>query len=125
MRERPDGQGVVEALRAHALESWVPIVTDPRRARFTALVSDTPALREYSERMWMRHADTLSTVIAEELDREPDDSACAALARFVLEIPALTTGRHDPRATVETVFDLLLHGWRSQAGPRPPQADGR
>lgn len=48
VRERPDGQGVVEALRAHALESWVPIVTDPRRARFTALVSDTPALREYS-----------------------------------------------------------------------------
>ncbi|MEU8732525.1 helix-turn-helix domain-containing protein [Streptomyces tendae] len=120
VRERPEGLGVVEALRAHALESWVPIATDPRRADFTALVGDTPALREYSERMWMRHAGTLSAVIAAELGREADDPGCAALARFVLEIPALTTGRQDPRATVETAFDLLLHGWRAQAGP----ADG-
>ncbi|MFE1202327.1 TetR/AcrR family transcriptional regulator [Streptomyces sp. NPDC058762] len=112
VRERPEGQGVVEALRAHALKTWVPIVTDPRRESFTSLVNGTPALREYAERMWMRHADALGTVIAEELGREPDDPACAALARFALEVPALTAGRHDPRATVETVFDLLLHGWR-------------
>ncbi|CAM5278987.1 hypothetical protein STENM223S_11390 [Streptomyces tendae] len=33
VRERPEGQGVVEALRTHALESWLPIMTDPRRER--------------------------------------------------------------------------------------------
>ncbi|WP_328660975.1 TetR/AcrR family transcriptional regulator [Streptomyces sp. NBC_00334] len=124
VRERPEGLGVVEALRAHALESWVPIATDPRRERFTALVNDTPALREYGERMWMRHAGTLSAVVAAELGREPDDPACAALARFALEVPALTTGRHDPRATVETVFDLLLDGWRAQEGASDTAADG-
>lgn len=116
VRERPAGQDVVEALRAHALTSWVSINSDPRLERFTALVDGTPALREYAERMWMRHAGTLSTVIAEELGREADDLACSALARFVLEIPALTKGRHDPRATVETVFDLLVHGWQAQNG---------
>ncbi|MFJ8748964.1 TetR/AcrR family transcriptional regulator [Streptomyces sp. NPDC102441] len=117
VRERPAGQGVVEALRAHALTSWVSIKSDPRLDRFTALVDGTPALSEYAERMWMRHAGTLSTVIAEELGREVDDLACSALARFALEIPTLAKGRHDPRATVETVFDLLVHGWQSQIEP--------
>lgn len=116
VRDRPAGQDVVEALRAHALESWVAVSSDPRHERFTALVERTPALREYAERMWMRHAGTLGAVIAGELGREPDDIACSALARFVLEIPALTTGRHDARTTVETVFDLLVHGWRSRYG---------
>uniref|UniRef100_A0AAU1M3M1 TetR/AcrR family transcriptional regulator n=1 Tax=Streptomyces sp. NBC_00148 TaxID=2903626 RepID=A0AAU1M3M1_9ACTN len=117
VRDRPEGLGVVEALRAHALASWVPLAADPRRDKFTALVDGTPALREYGERMWMRHAGALSSAIAEELGRDEDDLACAALARFVLEVPALATGRHDPRATVETVFDLLINGWRSQLGP--------
>lgn len=113
VRERPAGQDVIEALRAHALTSWGRIASDPRRERFTALVQQTPALREYWERMWMRHAGALGAVIAEELGREADDLACSALARFVLEIPALATSRHDPRAAVETVFDLLTHGWQS------------
>ncbi|MFJ2292635.1 TetR/AcrR family transcriptional regulator [Streptomyces sp. NPDC087894] len=117
VRDRPEGLGVVEALRAHALASWVLLAADPRRDRFTALVNGTPALREYGERMWMRHAGALSSAIAEELGRDEDDLVCAALARFVLEVPALATGRHDPRATVETVFDLLINGWRSQLGP--------
>ncbi|MEU7899944.1 TetR/AcrR family transcriptional regulator [Nonomuraea sp. NPDC049152] len=118
VRERPSGQGVVEALRAHALKSWVSIASDPRLHRFTALVDQTPALSKHAERMWMRHAATLGTVIAEELGRETDDLACSALARFVLQIPTLAKGRHDPRAAVETVFDLLIHGWQSQHDSR-------
>ncbi|MFJ9411504.1 TetR/AcrR family transcriptional regulator [Streptomyces sp. NPDC101393] len=114
IRERPTGQSVVEALRARALNSWVPIASDPRMSQFTALVDRTPALREYAERMWRRHAGALGAVIAEELGREKDDLACSALARFVLELPTLAKGREDPRAAVETVFDLLIHGWRAQ-----------
>ncbi|WP_328315792.1 TetR/AcrR family transcriptional regulator [Streptomyces sp. NBC_00388] len=114
VRERPKGQGVIEALRAHALSSWATLASDPRLERFSELVDRTPALREYAERMWTRHAGTLAAVIAEDLGREADDLACAALARFVLELPALVRGRHDPRAAVETVFDLLVDGWRAQ-----------
>ncbi|MEU6415026.1 TetR/AcrR family transcriptional regulator [Microbispora sp. NPDC046933] len=114
VRERPEGQSVVEALRVHALKAWVSITSDPRLHQHNALVDQTPALREYAERMWMRHAGALGAVIAEELGRERDDLACSALARFVLEIPILANGRHDPRAVVETVFDLLIHGWGSQ-----------
>ncbi|MGW0940641.1 TetR/AcrR family transcriptional regulator, partial [Streptomyces sp. NPDC002666] len=55
--------------------------------------------------------------IAAVLGREADDLACSALARFVLEVPALAATRHDPLASVETVFDLLIHGWQaSQLG---------
>lgn len=123
VRERPAGQDVVEALRAHALRSWGRLAADPRRDPFTALVNGTPALREYAERMWMRHAGALGAAIAEELGRDADDVACAALARFVLEVPALATARPDPRAAVETVFDLLIHGWPSSRPVR--EAHGR
>ncbi|MFJ6436201.1 TetR/AcrR family transcriptional regulator [Streptomyces sp. NPDC091416] len=126
VRERPEGQGVVEALRAHALRSWVQLESDPRRERFAALVQETPALREYWERMWMRHAGALGAAIAAELGREPDDLACSALARFVLEVPALATTRSDPLASVETVFDLLIHGWQaSQLGSADTATDQR
>jgi len=114
VRERPKGQSVVEALRTHALQSWVLIASDPRLHQLTALVDRTPALREYAERMWMRHASALSATIAEGLGREADDLACSALARFVLEVPTLAKGRTDQRMAVETVFDLLIHGWQSQ-----------
>ncbi|TXS44227.1 TetR/AcrR family transcriptional regulator [Streptomyces sp. OR43] len=126
VRDRPEGQGVVEALRAHALTSWVRLESDPRRERFAALVQQTPALREYWERMWMRHAGALSAAIAAELGREADDLACSALARFVLEVPALAAARPDPLASVETVFDLLIHGWQaSQLGSGQPATDAR
>lgn len=126
VRDRPAGQDVVEALRAHALRSWVRVASDPRRDRFTALVDGTPALREYWERMWMRHAGALGAAIAAELGREADDLACSALARFVLEVPALAMAGHDPRACVDTVFDLLTHGWQSsQPGSGDTAAERR
>ncbi|MFD7429356.1 TetR/AcrR family transcriptional regulator [Streptomyces sp. NPDC059818] len=126
VRDRPAGQDVVEALRAHALRSWVRVASDPRRDRFTALVDGTPALREYGERMWMRHAGALGAAVAAELGREADDLACSALARFVLEVPALAMAGHDPRASVDTVFDLLTHGWKSsQSGSGDTAAEPR
>ncbi|MFI9597441.1 TetR/AcrR family transcriptional regulator [Nonomuraea sp. NPDC052265] len=112
VRGRPEGQSVVEALRAHVLASWPPVAGHPLRAEFTALVESTPALLEYYERMWTRHAAALGAAVAEDAGVDPDDVACHALARFVLETPALTRGRKDLRGAVEQVFDLLAHGWR-------------
>ncbi|WP_433237174.1 TetR/AcrR family transcriptional regulator [Streptosporangium sp. CA-135522] len=112
VRQRPAGQGVVDALREHVLTSWLPVATHPRLAEFTDLVDSTPALQEYAERMWTRHAAALSAAIADDAGVSHDNIACHALARFVLEIPALTRGRQDPRTAVEEVFGLLAHGWR-------------
>jgi AcrR family transcriptional regulator len=111
VRDRPAGVGILDALRQHVLAAWLPMAAHPQRAAFDALVESTPALRAYGERMWTRHTDTLSAAIAAAAGAPADDLSCVALARFVLDIPALTRGREDRRAAVETIFDLLARGW--------------
>jgi AcrR family transcriptional regulator len=112
VRQRPAGQSIPEALRRHVLDTWLPIEAHPQLAEFTRLVDSTPELRAYAERMWTRYTDTLAAAIADELGVDRDHVACKTLARYVLEIPALARGRRDHRAAVETIFDILTHGWR-------------
>lgn len=76
-------------------------------------MEQTPALREYSERLWIRDARALGVAIAEELGREADDLASSIVARFILEIPSLARGAPDSQPVVEAVFDLLINGWQS------------
>jgi AcrR family transcriptional regulator len=112
VRDRTAGQSIPDALRQHVLASYLPVAAHPQRAGFTRLVQTTPALRGYAERMWTRHTGSLAAVIADETGVARDDLACVALARFVLEIPALARGRGDPREAVETVFGILSRGWQ-------------
>ncbi|MGW1989205.1 TetR/AcrR family transcriptional regulator [Embleya sp. NPDC001921] len=112
VRERAVGRSIVDALRQHFLDTWLPLAADPRLAEFTGLVDSTPVLRAYGERMWTRHTDALGAAIADEIGVDHDDVACVALARFVLEIPALTRGRQDRRAAVGAIFDILTRGWQ-------------
>jgi AcrR family transcriptional regulator len=111
VRERSSGQSILDALRQHVLDTWPSIEAHPQAAEFTHLVNSTPVLRAYAERMWTRYTDSLSAAIADEVGVDHDDLACVALARFVLDIPALAHGRQDRRAAVEAVFDILTHGW--------------
>ncbi len=113
VRDRPPGESVVEALRRYVLAAWLPIAEHPQRAEFVALVDSTPALRAHYERMWTRHTATLGAAIAAEFDIPADDLACVTLARFVLDIPALTSTRPDRRAAVETIFEILAKGWKN------------
>ncbi|GHE10293.1 TetR/AcrR family transcriptional regulator [Streptomyces alanosinicus] len=118
VRERPSGQSILDALRLHILDTWPSIEEHPQAAEFTHLVDSTPVLRAYAERMWTRYTDSLSAAIADEVGVDHDDLACVALARFVLDIPALARGRQDRRAAVEAIFDILTHGWEPP-GKRP------
>ncbi|GAA4615941.1 TetR/AcrR family transcriptional regulator [Saccharopolyspora hordei] len=111
VRQRPAGQSIPEALRRHVLDAWLPFVEHPQQAEFTELVHSTPALRAYADQMWTRHTDSLSAAIAAECGVAHDDLACVALARFALQVPTLAHGQRDRRAAVETLFDLLVHGW--------------
>ncbi|MGA5300672.1 TetR/AcrR family transcriptional regulator [Nucisporomicrobium flavum] len=112
VRERPAGRSVPDALRHHFIDHYLPIAAHPQAEQFTRLIDTTPELRAYADRMWTRHTDSLSAAIAAELGAAPDDLGCTALARFVLDIPALTRGRPDLRAAVDAMFDMLIHGWR-------------
>ncbi len=120
VRQRAADQSILDALRQHVLDSWLPIAEHPRVAEFTKLVDSTPALRAYAERMWTRHTDSLSAAIADELGVDHDDLACVTLARFVLEIPALARGRQDRRAAVDAIFDILTQGWQPPTKPSAP-----
>ncbi|WP_219518497.1 TetR/AcrR family transcriptional regulator [Nonomuraea ceibae] len=113
--QRAPGQSVLDALRRHFLDTWIRIETHPQRAEFAHLVESTPELRAYAERMWTRHTEALAAAVADAFGAGHDDLACAALARYVLDIPALVRGRHDLQVAVETIFDLLAHGWRPPA----------
>jgi AcrR family transcriptional regulator len=114
VRQRAEGESVLDGLRRHVLDTWLPLAAHPQRDGFADLVESTPALRAYAERMWTRHADALSAAIADEIGAERDDLACVALARFVLEIPSLAHDRKDRRAAVESIFDLLAGGWAAE-----------
>ncbi|MBB4683422.1 TetR/AcrR family transcriptional regulator [Amycolatopsis jiangsuensis] len=113
VRERPAGQSIPDALHRHVLAAWPSVADHPRLAEFTALIDSTPVLRAYADRMWTRHTEALAAAIAGEIEAARDDPACLALARFVLEIPAVLRGRADRTAALDAIFGLLAHGWDS------------
>ncbi|MEU7576621.1 helix-turn-helix domain-containing protein [Streptomyces sp. NPDC041068] len=114
VRERPEGQSVPAALCEHALRHRMAAADgDPRFTAFFDLVNNTPALRDYVQGMWLRHASALAQVIAEERGLPADDPACAALAHFALEAPRAAGGHDDPRRALTRAFELLEKGWDS------------
>ncbi|RAG84032.1 TetR/AcrR family transcriptional regulator [Streptacidiphilus pinicola] len=113
VRERPEGQSIPAALREHALRHRVAAADgDAEFAAFSQLVESTPALRDYAQRMWLRHETALAHAIAEDSGLAPGDPTCAALAHFALEAPRVTGGGN-PRHSVTRAFDLLEKGWEA------------
>ncbi|MEV5897756.1 TetR/AcrR family transcriptional regulator [Nonomuraea fuscirosea] len=112
VRERPSGQSVLEALR-RCLAGSGPFAGDlpPGQRRKRDLIVSTPALREYSRKLWIAGAAALAETIAAESGRDPSDMTVRALARYVLEIPELAGAEPDPLAAMNAVFDLLESGW--------------
>lgn len=117
--ERPAGKSLMAALREFMLGRG-PFLVDPSPEirRRTELIMNTPALGEYSRRLWIRCELPLAAVIAAELGRPPEDPAVRALARYVLEIPQFAGGESDPRAALEAIFALLEHGVRGLGSGR-------
>lgn len=135
VRERAPGVSVPQALREHLLSAVGPHPhtlaaapdtliphppgeqpTGPQLAEFSRMVEETPALREYAHRMWMRHETALARTIAEETGAPEDDAACAALARFALNAPLLARRHPDPHRAADEIFALLERGWSGPSG---------
>lgn len=111
VRERPAGQSVMSALRQF-MSGRGPFVDkpSPEFRDLTELILKTPALREYSRKLWIRCEAPLAGVIADEVGREPGDPTVRAVARYVLEIPEFVGTDPDPQTSLNAVFDLLEHG---------------
>jgi AcrR family transcriptional regulator len=111
VRERPPGRSIPDALREH-LVAGVRHAQDARIDEFVRLIESTPALREYSKRMWLRHETAVARAIAAEIGAPADDIASAALARFALSARDLIARAEDPPQAAEKIFALLEHGWQ-------------
>ncbi|MGW0199275.1 TetR/AcrR family transcriptional regulator [Nonomuraea sp. NPDC003201] len=112
VRDRPAGQSVLEALR-RCLAGRGPFTDDlpPELRAKRDLIVSTPALREYSRKLWIAGEGPLAEAIAAESGREPSDMTVRALARYVLEIPELAGVEADPLTAMNAIFDLLEAGW--------------
>ena len=84
---------------------------------FIRFLNETPALRDYAARMWLRHEDALADVIAAELGLTDPTDEIRVYARFVLQVQLLVTESDDQLATLEAGFRVLEGGWgRVEAG---------
>jgi AcrR family transcriptional regulator len=111
IHDRTEGTSVMAALREF-MSGRGPFVTDPTpefRAR-TELIMGTPALRDYSRKLWIRCEAPLAQAIAAEIGRASGDTTARAAARYVLEIPQFVGDEPDPLAALNAVFDLLETG---------------
>lgn len=120
--DRPPGQTIPQALRAYFTGFATSAHTrDPRFADLQRLIQQTPALREYSRAMDLRHEHALAQTLAEQTGRPRDDLRCAAYAHFTLETLAFADSHPDPIAAIDQAFTLLEHGWNTTTGqPAPP-----
>ncbi|MBT2231256.1 TetR/AcrR family transcriptional regulator [Nonomuraea sp. NEAU-A123] len=112
VRDRPPGQSVLDALR-RCMAARGPFADDlpPELRRKRDLIVNTPALREYSRKLWIASEGALAEAIAAESGRDPSDMTVRALARYVLEIPELAGAEPDSLAALNAIFDLLVSGW--------------
>ncbi|WP_328609330.1 TetR/AcrR family transcriptional regulator [Amycolatopsis sp. NBC_00345] len=111
VRDRAPGRPLLPALREHIRHRATTVAAYPHTAAFTRMIEDTPALRDYARRMWLRHETALAQAIADEAGASADDIGCAALARFALEAVSLAHQHPDPPQAVDTIFALLERGW--------------
>ncbi|MFC9850493.1 TetR/AcrR family transcriptional regulator [Streptomyces prasinus] len=77
------------------------------------MVDASPALRAHEESMMLRHAESLATAIAADLDPPRTATACRTLARFVVDAYALARDADDPQATVDEVFRMIEAAWEA------------
>jgi AcrR family transcriptional regulator len=125
VRERPANQSVMAALREF-ISGRGPFVADPTAQfrRHTELIMNTPALRDYSRKLWIRCEEPLAAAIATEIGLPPDDLTARAVARYVLEIPQFVGDAADPLDALNAVFDLLEYGMTEAPSLRRRSAPG-
>lgn len=78
---------------------------------FLTFLNETPALRDYAAKMWLRHEDALAAAIADELGLDEPTSEVRVYSRFVLQMQLLVNESDDQLGILEAGFALLESGW--------------
>ncbi|MCT9819578.1 TetR/AcrR family transcriptional regulator [Microbacterium sp. W1N] len=79
--------------------------------RFMRFLNETPALRDYGAKMWLRHEVALAAAIADELGLDEPTHEVRAYARFVLQMQLLVSESEEPMAVLDAGFAVLERGW--------------
>ena len=78
---------------------------------FLRFLNETPALRDYAAKMWLRHEGALAEAIADEFGLVEPTAEIRVYSRFVLQLQLLITDSDDQLATLEAGFAVLDRGW--------------
>lgn len=122
VRNRASGVSASQALHALYSEGLSSLADDhgeDARLRFMEFVNATPALRDYANRMWVRHEDALAATLAQEAGLAEPSPEIRAYARFVLQIQLLATWSPDAQREIEAGFRILDQGWAPYAAEHP------
>ncbi|MFK3678155.1 TetR/AcrR family transcriptional regulator [Microbacterium sp. NPDC090218] len=114
VRERPAGATINRAIhdfyRAEIRANVDEHGDDVTRV-FMHFLNETPALRDYAAKMWLRHEDALADAIADELGLSEATPEIRVYSRFVLQMQLLVTDTEDQLATLDAGFRVLESGW--------------
>ncbi|WP_136041339.1 MULTISPECIES: TetR/AcrR family transcriptional regulator [unclassified Microbacterium] len=114
VRDRPAGSTINRAIHdfyAAELRANVDEHGNDVTRIFMRFLNETPALRDYAAKMWLRHEDALAEAIADELGLAEPMAEIRVYARFVLQVQLLVNDSDDPLGTVDAGFRLLDSGW--------------
>ena len=114
VRNRPAGVTINRALHdfyAEEIDVNFEEHGDQVARRFMNFLNETPALRDYASKMWLRHEDALAAAIADELGLSLPTAEIQVYSRFVLQMQILVSESDEQRATVAAGFDILESGW--------------
>ncbi|MGG2460411.1 TetR/AcrR family transcriptional regulator [Streptomyces sp. RGM 3693] len=115
---RAPHEPLIPALRRE-IQALVRHCTADSAAPIWRMIDASPALREYEELMRLRHAESLATALAADLDQPQTTTACRTLARFVIDAYSLAREAPDPDAAVDEIFRMIEAAWEVACPPRP------
>lgn len=114
VRERSPGVTINRAIRdfyAAEIDANIGEHGEDVSRIFLRFLNETPALRDYAAKMWLRHEGALADAIADELGQEQPTAEVRVYSRFVLQLQLLVTDSDNQLGTLEAGFALLDHGW--------------
>ena len=114
VRDRPAGNTINRAIHDFydaEIRTNIAEHGDEVTRIFLAFLNETPALRDYAARMWLRHEDALAAAIADELGLTEPTPHVRVYARFVLQMQLLVNESDDELETLQAGFDILDSGW--------------
>lgn len=114
VRDRPKGSTISRALHefyAAEIRANVDEHGDDVTRIFLRFLNETPALRDYAAKMWLRHEDALSDAIADELGLSAPTAEIRVYSRFILQMQLLVNESGGQLGTLEAGFAVLESGW--------------